>query len=337
MHGFDAVLTISNEITASPVESPVAIEAKRLKRINLRHLSWWHVMTEALVQYKHRGVSDPDQAWILGELIAYLDHERAGAGGFDDMGEKWVPVRDGARTKSLRASDASVQGIARKWEQFVHYVALGLTQDLGRSVEPAWPKRLEPAQRREAHVRTLVSDGRLVGAIRVPDAVAPLDIEADLRSRLFVSSVEIAAPREGRAKTRIAWILRQLKDSPVEVRVEARYPNAKEGVSQLLAKAREKPDSLLYPPDTRREPRTFKVSLAKDLGAKRGRGPGSFVLDSKNQTSDFYRGVVQQLRAWSSGPPKLPEQSLASETASSEPPPFSTRDEREFGDAKDPV
>jgi len=30
-------------------------------------------MTEAIEQHRHRGISDPDQAWILGELIAYLD------------------------------------------------------------------------------------------------------------------------------------------------------------------------------------------------------------------------------------------------------------------------
>ncbi len=72
---FDTVLTISNQLTASPDESPIAIDPKRTRKVALRHLSWWQVMTEARVEHKHRGVSDPDQAWILGELIAYLDHE----------------------------------------------------------------------------------------------------------------------------------------------------------------------------------------------------------------------------------------------------------------------
>ncbi len=119
VNGFDAVLTISNQITASPVESPIHIDPKKLKKVALRHLSWWQVMTEARVEHKHRGVNDPDQAWILGELIAYLDHERAGAGGFDDMGDKWVSVRDGAREATLKASDPAVRDVASRWEQLV--------------------------------------------------------------------------------------------------------------------------------------------------------------------------------------------------------------------------
>lgn len=79
-HGIDAVLTISNQITPSPAESPVALPPRKGRRPSgypdLFHLSWWKVLTEAVIQHRHRGVSDPDQAWILGELIAYLDHER---------------------------------------------------------------------------------------------------------------------------------------------------------------------------------------------------------------------------------------------------------------------
>jgi hypothetical protein len=92
-HGFDAVLTISNAITSSSAQSPVTVDAKRLKRTPLRHLSWLDVLTQAIIQTQHRAVSDPDQAWILGELVAYLDNARSGAGGFDDMGDKWVAVR----------------------------------------------------------------------------------------------------------------------------------------------------------------------------------------------------------------------------------------------------
>src|SRR5688572_3280457 len=66
VNGFDAVLTISNQITASPTESPIAIDLRKAKKVALRHLSWWQVMTEARIQHKHRGIADTDQAWILG-------------------------------------------------------------------------------------------------------------------------------------------------------------------------------------------------------------------------------------------------------------------------------
>ena len=98
-----------------------------------------------------------------------------------------------------------------------------------------------------------------------------------------------------------------------------------------------KPERLLYAYDAKREPMSFRVTMPRDLGMKRGRQAGSFVLESKNQTSEFYRSIVQGLRAWTAAPPKLP--APASEPrpeATTEPPPF-TSGEREFGEAVEPT
>ena len=335
VNGFDAVLTISNQLTASPLESPLAIDPKKIRKVTLRHLSWWQVMTEARLEHKHRGVSDPDQAWILGELIAYLDHERAGAGGFDDMGERWVSVRDGAREGTLKPSDAGVQDVAGKWEQLVGYLALGLTQDLGRRVEPLWPRKMDPAERRDLHVRSLVDQGKLLASIRVPDAAGAIDLEADLRVRRFRTAIVIAAPKEGRPSTRINWMLRQVAEARDDVLVEVRYPNQKESTSMSLKDARSRPDRLVYSADPKREPMSFRITMPRDLGMKRGRLAGSFVLESKNQTSDFYRPIVQRLRPWAAAAPKLPAPASTTPVASETPPPF-TGGNREFGEAEEP-
>lgn len=104
-HGYDGVLTISNQITASSSESPVSLDGRKLKRVCLWHFSWWRILTDALVQSRHRGVSDPDQAWILRELIHYLSSEASGATGFEDMGSSWVEVRNAVAASTLRAND----------------------------------------------------------------------------------------------------------------------------------------------------------------------------------------------------------------------------------------
>jgi len=336
LNGFDAVLTISNQITASPIESPLTIDPKKTRKVALRHLSWWQVMTEARVEHKHRGISDPDQAWILGELIAYLDHEGAGAVGFEDMGERWVAVRDGAREATLKASDPGVQDIAGRWEQLVGYLSLGLTQDLGRQVEPVWPRKIDPLERRGLHVRSMVEQGKLAASIRVPDAAGPVDLEADLRGRRFRTSIVVAAPKDGRPSTRINWLLRQLADARDDVLIEVRYPNQKEPTSCSLKEARDKVERLLYSADPKREPMSFKVTMSKDLGMKRGRLAGSFVLESKQQTSDFYGSIVQGVRAWAPAAPKLPQPTTkASPVATPEPPPFTSGD-RDFGEAVEP-
>ena len=125
-NGFDGVLTISNQLTASSDESPVAINRRKVGKRGLWHFSWWRIITEAIVQSRYRGISDPDQAWILGELIAYLDSEASGAGGFEDMGDKWVPVRKAAHDETLRTTMPEVHEVADRWEEF--------TQSLSRPV-----------------------------------------------------------------------------------------------------------------------------------------------------------------------------------------------------------
>lgn len=165
-HGFDAVLTISNQITAAATEVPVQLDRRKMKRVAVRHLSWWRIITEAIVQHRFRGVSDPDQAWILGELIAYLDHENSGAGGFQDMGDRWVRVRDAVRHGTVRATDPEVRSVCARWRQFMDYLALGLSQDLGRDVSPLRPRKQTADARLDSLVEQVVGEGRLSGGLR---------------------------------------------------------------------------------------------------------------------------------------------------------------------------
>jgi hypothetical protein len=185
----DGVLTISNQITGSPSDSPVPVDGRKLRTTRLYHLSWWRILTEAIVAHRHRGVSDADQAWLLGELIAYLDDERSGASGFQDMGENWVKVRNGAGDGTLRAADAEVRDVAERWEQFVEYLCLGLGQDLGRDVRPVRPRKQTAAARLDQNAAALAEGGVVGAAIRVPDAIGPLVVQADLRTKKVITSV----------------------------------------------------------------------------------------------------------------------------------------------------
>jgi hypothetical protein len=263
------------------------------------------VLTEAIVQHRYRGISDPDQAWILGELIAYLDSSASGAGGFEDMGDKWVTVRKAAHDGTLRQNNPEARSVAERWEEFTQYLCLGLSQDLGRSVISPRPRGQTASARLDESVKQLAAEGILTAVIRVPDAIGDIRLRADLRSRQTFTSVTIDAPREGRAKPRVNWLLRQLGDAPADLRIEAAFPNARETTSLLLGDAREEPDRLLYPADPKREPRSFTITLGRPMGQKRGKTEGSFVRETRAQTFDFYREILQQLKPWQARPPKL--------------------------------
>jgi hypothetical protein len=312
-HGFQAVLTISNQISGSPVDVPVTVDRRKLRRVELRHLSWWRILTEAIIQHQHRGVRDPDQAWILGELIAYLEHEKSGAVGFEDMGQNWVPVRNSARDGTLRPGDERVRDVVDRWEQFVEYLCLGLSQDLGVQVLSAQSRSRDGQTWTDELLKRLESEGILSSSFKVPGAVGPIEVEADLRARLTRVSVKVSAPKEGRPSTRINWMLRQLRKAPDDLRIEVRFARAKESTALLLRDVREDAKELLAPSDPKREPKGFTLSLARPLGTKRGKGERSFVLETRRQVVSFYGDLVEGLSDWRPKAPKLPAEKSAEE------------------------
>jgi hypothetical protein len=336
-HGFNAVITISNQIASQPTDVPVTVDKRKLRRVALYHRSWWRIVTEAVMQHRFRGISDPDQAWILGELIAYLDHENSGASGFEGMGDQWVNAREAARQGTLRTTDKETCSVAEHWEQFLDYLALGLSQDLGRDVQPVRQKKQDLHARLDVCARELAASGSLNGSVRVPDAVAPLNLVADLRARQLTTSVVIDAPREGKPASRLTWILRQLESAPADLRVTVSLANVRETTSLLLGDVRDNPRGLLSPTDPKREPRSFELALTRPLGLKNGRGQGSFVREMRRQVIDFYDGVVQNLKPWQAKAPKLLDRSKrAPETPQVDPPPFAAVEGRDIGEATTP-
>jgi hypothetical protein len=301
---FDAVLSISNQYVSAATEYPIEIDKKKLRRVALHHWSWIDVLTEGVVQAEHRGVSDPDQAYILAELIRYLSDPRSGAIGFDGMGPSWTSVRDGARQGTLRRTDAPVAAVAARWDDLVRSIGLTLTSQLGRHVKHVLPRQEQaPAARKQALIEALASRGQLYADLLIPDVAAPLSLVADLRARQVSASTTIDAPKEGTSKGRVSWMLRQLQKAPDAVVVEARAARWSESLVAPLGAVRENP-SLLHP-DKGRDLRAFRIVLSGNMGLKRANEQGSFSQSVESITERFYAEVLQNLRVWKATPPKL--------------------------------
>ena len=135
--GFDAVVTISNQLVGAPGEHPVMVDKRKLRKVSLHHLSWSQIRTEALVEQANKSVSDPDQAWILAEFIRYLEHPRSGAAEFEDMGPSWVAVRESVRSGTLQPADKGALDVARRFGHLVSFAAMLLSRELGVEVRPA--------------------------------------------------------------------------------------------------------------------------------------------------------------------------------------------------------
>ena len=306
--GFDAVLTISNEIPATPGQHPTCLDKRKLRKVALHHYSWSQVLAAAVVQKEHRGIADPDQSWILGELIRYLEHSRSGALEFDDMGPSWVPVRQAIAAGTLRPSDKAAPDVAARFDALLRYASLRLGRQLGTEVTPALSRKelADPAVRSQSLVASLAGTGTLEGAIRIPKAVAPLVVSVDLRAGRVTCSVDIDAPGDGRPATRVNWLLRQLKLAPETLRLEAFALHARgAGAAELLGNVRANPSLLIA--DPKKDLRTFRIAMTTPVGAKRGRGRGGFIDSILDAVDSFYGEVMQHLKAWSTAAPRLRE------------------------------
>lgn len=255
---------------------------------------------------------------MLRELIHYLSSEASGAVGFEDMGEHWVTVRKAAHDSTLRPGDPAARHVAERWEQFTNYLALSLSQELGASVSAHRPRTQSMTARLDEIVKCLGEKGQMQSTLRIPDAVGPVEISADLRARQTTTSVTLDAPREGTQRSRIKWLVRQLADAPDDLRIEAAFPNARVTTVASLGAIRDDPSVLFYPPDPKREPRAFIASTSRAMGQKRGRAEGSFVRETSAQAVAFYRDLVQNLKPWTAPAPKLRAEPEVAEQASVE-------------------
>lgn len=294
--GFDAVITISNELTGANLDHPVAVDRRKLRKIALVHLSWDQIRAEALLTARHRGVADATQRWILEEFLRYMGHARSGMAGFTDMGQQWVRVRDAIKAKTARSSDKGIVEVSGRFDQLIQHVGLQLSGMLGVDVQALTPRN---APDNTSRCQQLADSGVLFGCLRVPGAVDVIVISADLRSDRVGATITVAAPRgETRPLTRINWLLRQLPDGAADsLRIEALLAGGR-GASTvgLLSKLRADPAALV--PADQREIRAFTISLDLPMGSKRAAGTGTLIHSVRTVTNSFYADVVQHLRPW---------------------------------------
>jgi hypothetical protein len=282
----------------------------------LHHLAWSEVLSRAVLEKEHRGVADADQAYILGELIRYLEHPRSGALEFEDMGASWVPVRNAVADGTLRQNNPDAADVAGRFNALLRFAALQLGTRLGTDVTLVQSRKelSDPASRVSSQVTSLVQHGLLQGALRIPNTVGNLDVTVDLRARLVVCSVDIDAPKEGRPTTKINWLVRQLKQTNDRARLECNVMNQRgNGASDLLGRVRENPELLILDPT--KTIRSFTVALNSAMGLKAGRGQGTFIDSLLGAIDTFYADVLQGLKAWSAKPPRMREQTDTAELA----------------------
>ncbi|MFF8968919.1 TerD family protein [Streptomyces sp. NPDC014995] len=294
--GYEAVITLSNDVAleGSPLVD-VKIDRRRKHKVALRHLSWAEVAHQAQMLIRHEGVGNSAHAWLLQELLHYLQHENSGCHGFQNMGAAWVPVRKGIDDETLCQGDPRALEVVESWERLIRQVCLGLGGDLGQKVLPVQRARrgTDPAARRARMADQLCAEGRLQAELRIDGAPGVLAVGADLRTGKLRTSIEIPAPVQGYPLTWAKRLVRRLAEAPADLHVETLVDDETGGPRGTLERLRPEPADLL--PKNGGKITGFRLTLFKGMGNGRGSAESGFIRSVDDAVRRFHGTVVVHL------------------------------------------
>lgn len=305
----DALVTISNQVLNASGSHPTeGVDQRKLRSTDLLHLSWLKVITDCLVLSEHTKLDDTERDMVLKELIRFMQSDASGASEFNDMGSSWTYVREGVRTGSLKRSDANVMETVSRFESLIRYSALTLTARLGVQAKEVVPRSAAKDYKKHLALEAneLLKTKELKGAINIPGAPAELRMVADLGSEWLHCKFTIDAPQEGRNKSRLNWLVRQLKGGPSDTLISwsykhSRVPESPHLLGDLLSKSYE------YDLDNSKQIASITVEILSKMGSKRFSGKGGFIDSVLNLFEKSYGQLLQNIKPWQEPSPRLSE------------------------------
>ncbi|GGQ56736.1 stress response protein, TerZ- and CABP1 [Streptomyces althioticus] len=295
--GYEAVITLTNDVAleGSPLVD-VKIDRRRKHKVALWHLSWAEVAHQAQMLIRHEGVGNAAHAWLLQELLHYLQHENSGCHGFQNMGPSWVPVRNGIDDETLCQGDARALEVVENWERLIRQVCLRLGGELGQKVLPVQRAKrgTDPKERRDLLADQLCLEGRLQAELRIDGTPGVLIVGADLRTGKLRTAIDVPAPEQGYPLSWAKRLVRRLAEAPADLHVETLVDGTGPGPRGTLERLRPEPADLL-PKDSATRITGFRLSLFKGMGSGRGNAETGFIRSVDDAVHRFYTTVVVHL------------------------------------------
>ncbi len=315
--GVDAILTISNEIAPAPGVHPTeGLRVRSNSKVTVHHLSWMLIMSEAVKEHAHRGVDDPEQAWILEELIRYMSHPKSGVVDFADMGDNWVHVRDAAIDGNLSRNTPEAVEVCQRWDQILRVAALRLGTEIGSDVTEVIPRshQMNPRLRSKEFVQSLCTSGTLNGSLRIPDAISDLFVTADIRASRITVSATFGAPTDRTPRASVVWLTKQLKEADGSLLVDVYARNARHPVTVSLDQLRDDPRLGLG--SSKQAPARFHLRYSAPMGlGRRSTRKKGFIDSVLDAVIGFYGNVLQDLKPFVPSAPSINRPSISTDIA----------------------
>lgn len=310
----DAVITISNQFAATPKHHPVKVSATKTRTVDLFHFSWLALKSAAAILVNEKHIADHDQAYIMSEVVRYLDSAASGVEPFSRMPSTWKDLCSAIQNDATigKNSDMVVESVGA-WYQLIRQLALDLSIAIGQSVELHLSRenKRDPSTLLSEEIDSLRKNGCLDTDLLIPDAASKLKVSADIARKVVFVSMKLNAPKDTkRATASINWLLRQLKSKDAtDLSVRAYWPRRAGTTVDTLQAVREDP-AILIPEGVNQIPVALEVCRVVDLGA-RFKGAKTFVEDISGVIPAFYQDAGQELNNWVAKAPKVKTERLS--------------------------
>lgn len=314
----DVLVTVSNQAARSDGSPPLNIDGRRIRVV---HFSWDRLLSIAQeLSRENRNsnnkdvVDDTEQKWILDEWIRYVDDENSRIIAPPDLGPNWGNVLRAAQANRLEQSAGELKEVARFWVGYLRKAAFRLRAKLGVDVAVRISRKDRDKIERQVESAMNSQDGTLNGTLRIPDAAGDISMNLILPSRKVQYIIRVAAPTEGRQRTRISWLKKHLKPDNLpsgDLKVVADWNVRRLNSTTSLHDYLEEPTRLCLnnegvqvPKDA--SPRWFEIVWTRPFSKRRGKS-GAPILDGVSQgLEDFYKKVVQDIERFVPMPPRIP-------------------------------
>lgn len=311
-HGINAVITISNEYAITTKHHPLALSKQKTKHVAAFHYSWLSLISKAVLITDNKKIDDPEQAYILSELVRYYQHESSGVTQYSRMDSAWKDVCTKVlQNAALTKSSPEVRSAVVSWQQLLKYLSLNLSMKLSQPVS-LYLSRLQAKDvelKFQEDCDTLVQSQCLFAEFEIPNAAARLVMSADFVRKTLNFSMKLDAPKDRtRATASVNWLTKQLKDkeNTQDLVVRAGWPGRRVDTTAALVDVIEKPE-LLIPEGVKDTPSSFEVVRVVEL-MSRFKGAQTFVEDASKNMTAFYHDAGQHLSKWMAKAPKIKEQ-----------------------------
>jgi hypothetical protein len=310
-HKIDAVITISNQFATMPTHHPLKILKSKTKSVELYHFSWLSLKSKAVLLTGEKGIEDPEQAYILSELVRYLDHDYSGITALNKMPSLWKElcstVQNGG---SLNKNSDYVIDSVSGWHQLLRHLSLNLSMAIGQAVNVSLTKQREKDAEKNflEDCNDLVKFNELKSEFNVPHAASRISLSADVTRKIISISMKLEAPKDrSRATASINWLTKQLKNKAKgDLSIKAYWPKKIPVSMASLSEVMENP-TVLIPANVSECPTYLEVFRVIDMGA-RFKGAKTFIEDVSKEFPKFYHDAGQHLTSWVAKAPKIKDQ-----------------------------